>query len=672
MRVFLILITWIFIQDTSLAQAMVDSSFTLEELVVTAQRSAKPRLVSPEAIVVLPQKHLYSRQMRTAPEAIALLPGVYVQKTNHGGGSPILRGLTGNQTLLLIDGIRLNNSTYRYGPNQYFNTIDLFSLEKIEVLRGSGSVQYGSDALGGVVQAFSRELSFSEKSVLGGALFFRRATHDMEKTIRAELQHSTKHTAFGGGLSWRNFGDLVGGQSTGRQTPSGYREFDLDFKGRIALSKNTSLTLLHQSVRQNKVPLFHKIQLEDFAVNQFEPQARNLTYGRLVHMIQKGIWRSVSITGSYQSSEEGRVSRKFGSSLLRFEKDRVKTLGANVQITNTFGQFWTSNSGVEIYQDLVGSTRSDTDLSNGQSTSKRGLYPNDARMLNLAVFSLHEWDYNRWYFNAGLRWNTFKIQVKEEAIGLAELTPSAMVGNAALSYKFDGHANLFCSINTGFRAPNIDDLSSLGIVDFRFETPNYALRPERSTQFQIGYKWRKNRLLVEAYLYRNELANLITRIRQDTQTVQGYPLYQKENSAEGYIQGIETNGTYAISRNLTAQGSITYARGQNVSDHEPMRRIPPVFGRYALVYSPGNWSFEAEFQAAGKQDRLAKGDMEDNRIPIGGTPGWQIFNLHAGCAWRHFNFRITALNLFNVDYRTHGSGLNGVGRSLFATVGACF
>jgi len=672
MRVFLILISWIFIQDSLIAQAMVDSSFTLEELVVTAQRRAKPRLASPEAIEVLYQKHLQSRQMRTAPEAIALMPGVYVQKTNHGGGSPILRGLTGNQILLLMDGIRLNNATYRYGPNQYFNTIDLFSLEKIEVLRGTGSVQYGSDALGGVVQAFSRELSFSEKPALGGALHFRGATQGMEETVRAELHHSTKRTAIGGGLSWRNFGDLVGGQSTGRQTPSGYREFDLDFKGRIALSKSTTLTLLHQSVRQNKVPVFHKIQLENFAVNQFDPQRRNLTYGRLEHSINKGFWRSVSLTGSYQSSEEGRISRKFGSSLLRLEKDQVQTLGANVQITNTFGKSWTSNSGVEIYQDLIGSTRSDTDLATGQSTAKRGLYPNHSRMLNLAVFSLQEWDFNRWYFNAGLRWNTFKIQVQEEAIGLAQLSPSALVGNVAVSYKIGGQANLFCSVNTGFRAPNMDDLSSLGIVDFRFETPNYALRPERSTQFQIGYKWKKNRLLWEAYLYRNELRNLITRIRQDTQTVQGYPLYQKENSVEGYIQGIETNGTYAITQYWSAQGSITYTRGQNVSEHEPMRRIPPVFGRFALNYTPKNWSFEVELLASGKQDRLAKGDIEDNRIPIGGTPGWQVLNLHAGCAWRLLNFRISTLNLFNKDYRTHGSGLNGVGRSLFVTVGARF
>jgi outer membrane cobalamin receptor len=111
------------------------SDNTLTEMVVTAQRSPTQRLYTSEAITVLSNKTLRNSQLRTAPELLALMPGLFVQKTNHGGGSPFLRGLTGNQTLLLIDGIRLSNATFRSGPNQYFNTVDLFSLEKVEALR---------------------------------------------------------------------------------------------------------------------------------------------------------------------------------------------------------------------------------------------------------------------------------------------------------------------------------------------------------------------------------------------------------------------------------------------------------------------------------------------------------------------------------------------------------
>jgi outer membrane receptor protein involved in Fe transport len=648
-----------------------DSAYwrTLTELVVTAQRSATSRFGTPEAIEIIGEKTIRSRQFRTLPEALSATPGVFVQKTNHGGGSPFLRGLTGNQTLQLIDGIRLNNATFRYGPNQYFNTIDLFSIEKIEALRGNGSVQYGSDALGGTIQAFSRDVAFSEKSDWGGEVLLRGATQGMEQSARADLRYGNQRVAFTGGLTFRNFGDLVGGDTTGKQSPSGYKEFDFDLKGKIALTKSAMLTLAHQNVQQSNVPVFHKVQLENFAVNEFDPQHRALTYARLEQTLNRGVWQSLSVTASLQQTEEGRSSQKNGSSVLRYENDQVRSLGAIAQITNAFGKRWSANSGVEMYHDLVNSTRTDTDQSTGAVSEKRGLYPDGATMASIAAFSLHEWDFSKWHFTAGARWNYFIITATDEAIGTARLDPSALVGNAAVMRKLGRHSNLFISVNSAFRAPNIDDLGTLGIVDFRFETPNYDLKPERSVNAQIGYKLLTAKLQGEIYFYRNELNDLITRVKQDTQTMQGYPLYQKENTERAYIQGIETAWNFAFAQNWSAQGSLTYTYGQNVTKDEPMRRIPPLFGRLALDYTPGMWAFGAEWLAANKQDRLAKGDTEDNRIPIGGTPGWNVLNLYAGYEWRFLSMRLSALNLFNEDYRTHGSGVNGYGRSVFATLG---
>ena len=111
----------------------------INEVVITARRFNSVIMNTPDAVRAIDLKSVGEYQLRTSPEALALTPGVFVQKTNHGGGSPFIRGLTGNQTLLLLDGIRISNSTMRYGPNQYFNTIDPFSTGKIEVLRGSGS-----------------------------------------------------------------------------------------------------------------------------------------------------------------------------------------------------------------------------------------------------------------------------------------------------------------------------------------------------------------------------------------------------------------------------------------------------------------------------------------------------------------------------------------------------
>lgn len=129
-------------------------------ITITAQRQEDLSSDVSQSVTVVTQELLLQNAPRTTPEALMNQTGVWVQKTNHGGGSPIIRGLVGNQVLVLIDGIRLNNSTYRYGPNQYMNTIDPGLVDRIEAIRGSGSVLYGSDALGGVVQVISKKPTF--------------------------------------------------------------------------------------------------------------------------------------------------------------------------------------------------------------------------------------------------------------------------------------------------------------------------------------------------------------------------------------------------------------------------------------------------------------------------------------------------------------------------------
>jgi len=146
-------------QDLGLDTLNKDTTIIYDELVISAHRQLSNKFDRPEAIYILGGEALSTNTPMSLAHAMSQMPGVWMQKTNHGGGSPFLRGLTGYQTLILIDGIRFNNSTFRSGPNQYLNTIDPYTLERIEILRGQGSVQYGSDAIGGVR---------TQESVLGG------------------------------------------------------------------------------------------------------------------------------------------------------------------------------------------------------------------------------------------------------------------------------------------------------------------------------------------------------------------------------------------------------------------------------------------------------------------------------------------------------------------------
>jgi outer membrane cobalamin receptor len=640
----------------------------LAEVVISANRFNSLGLNTPEAIRVLNITPVQEFQLRTSPEALLLTPGVFVQKTNHGGGSPFIRGLTGNQTLLLIDGIRLSNSTMRYGPNQYFNTIDVFSIDRMEILRGNGSVQYGSDALGGTIQAFSHELINSEKSDWGGNAITRIATQGMEQSVNSGINYSNKSAAFMAGLTLRSFGDLVGGDTTGRQSPSGYSEQDYDFKGKIVISPKTILTMVWQSVHQKEVPQYYKIELENFAVNVTDPQKRKLGYVRLNRELDAGALKSVILTASYQHTDEGRESRKNGSDIIRNEFDKVRGFGLSAEAIVSNRESWSGNFGFEIYNDLVNSSRTDTDLATGSETDLRGLYPDGSTMSSFALFTVHSFDLSKWNITTGIRFNSFIISVQDEELGAVKLTPAAVVGNMAILRKLNPESNLFVSFNTGFRAPNIDDLGTLGIVDFRYEIPNYDLKPESSFQYQAGYKFSGKKLRGDLFFYRNELYNLITRVKLEDETIEGYPVYHKENSERAYIQGIETAWDFKLNRSFTLNGSLTYTYGQNISKDEPVRRIPPVFGRIAAEYRYNNIWLNIEWLSAGKQDRLAQGDKDDNRIPEGGTPGWNIINLNSGFSWKFLAIDLSLKNLFNIDYRYHGSGINSYGRSLFVTL----
>jgi len=222
--------------DTILQISLVVSVYNLSNiLIVSASRKETSSTDLPYATEVVNSPSQSFQMFRSTPEALTAVPGVFVQKTNHGGGSPFIRGLTGNQTLILVDGIRLNNSTFRYGPNQYLNTIDPFTIHKMEVLKGSGSVQYGSDALGGVIQVLTKEPEFAAIKRLSGNLTLRYWNGDMEKTGRGELMYSAPKMAVLAGISVKDFGDVIGGNTTGRQSPSGYTEIDTDIKLKIKI-----------------------------------------------------------------------------------------------------------------------------------------------------------------------------------------------------------------------------------------------------------------------------------------------------------------------------------------------------------------------------------------------------------------------------------------------------
>ena len=646
-----------------------DTSYKLLDSVIVTSRSIKILdTKNPFVISSITNKQIVEKGARTTPEALQGVSGVFIQKTNHGGGSAFLRGLTGNQTLIVLDGIRLNNAIYRYGPNQYLNTIDMFTVGKIDVLKGIGSVEYGSDAMGGVIHVKTKENASMELNKISLNNTSKFISNGMEKTNRTAIQYATNKWNFIGGISLKKYGDLLGGGNIGKQTPTGYNEINYDLKTKIKINNQSEIIYSSQNTIQNNIPIYHKIVLENFKINQTDYQIHYLNYLKYKYTSNKKWISEIIINASTQRSIEQRSIQKNNSNVFRNEADTVKNVGLTAEIVSKPYKNWNINSGFDYYKDEIFSEALETSGDLNTQVFKRGLYPNGAIYKNSSIFNIHNLNFNKLNIVAGLRYNFLHIQMNELTLGNIAIKPSALVSNFGVNYQLNQHSFLFGSITTGYRAPNIDDLGSLGIVDFRYEIPSYDLRPEKSLNTEIGYKFRSNKIDFSIAAFKMKLKDIIARVLVDGKVISGYNVYNKKNIESSYINGAEVNYTYLVSKFLTWHTNATYTYGQNVTKNEPMRRIPPLFGQNKISFVKKNKTLAITHQFAGKQGRLAQGDKDDNRIGKLGTPGWNIFNIDAGWEFKNLSLNTSLINISNVQYKTHGSGVYGIGRAINLTI----
>ncbi len=650
-----------------------NTSILIDSVVITTLRTNDEAFNIPFSVSSVGAAHFNTVNARTTPELLAAVNGLFIQKTNHGGGSPFIRGVTGNQTLVLVDGIRLNNSIFRYGPNQYINTVDPFSIQNIEVIKGTGSVQYGTDAIGGIINIQSKKTAFAlDKSTATGNALAKYVSGDMEKTMRLSGTHSSKKSAFQGGISLRNFGDVIGGATTKKQSPSGYKEVAFDGKAIFDISTKINLQLAHQQVAQYNVPIYHKVVLENFAINKTDKQQRFFEYAKLVILGNKNLLKQVDITFSHQHGTEKRSSLKNGSNTLVQEQDKITTAGFSVNALSQIKKNYSINTGVEYYHDWVKSKRANVNTFTGSLEAKRGLYPNNSRFSNFSLYHLHNITVSKFVINGGVRLNSFAITVKDTFAEQVKITPSAVVVNAAVLYPITNRHKLYANYSTGFRAPNIDDLGTLGIVDFRYEIPTNNLAPEKSANYEVGYKYKSSSTKIDLAVYYLQLSDIITRNKIPNEFINGYAVYKKQNAESAYIKGFEVEVQQAINKYFKVAAGVSYTYGQNNSRQEPLRRIPPFNGRVITSYAKNNFFVNAEYFFADKQDRLAQGDIDDNRITKTGTASWHVVNIFAGYQYSFLQLNMGLQNITNTDYRTHGSGINAVGRSFVVSAAVSF
>ena len=247
----LILTSYLGISSSSYANVLLEDD--VEVIEITGSKTFDTISTLPYTAYVLDRQPIEKANFRNIIDNFKLVPGVLVQKTSHGQGSPFIRGFTGYRNLMLIDGIRLNNSTFRSGPNQYWSTIDIGSVQQIEIIKGPQGVEYGSDGIGAIVNASTITPTFNKNSL---RFMTRLAEGENSNIFGSRLNlSSSADSALTMGVTKKDFGDFQ--MASGTLQNSGYDELAYDIKWQKQLA-NSTVTIAHYAVKQDDVPRTHK------------------------------------------------------------------------------------------------------------------------------------------------------------------------------------------------------------------------------------------------------------------------------------------------------------------------------------------------------------------------------------------------------------------------------
>lgn len=660
-------------------------------LVVTPTREVAPVTLSPDSIATISGEQVIERLERTVPELLGETPSVMVQKTAHGQGSPFIRGFTGYRTLALVDGVRLNNSTFRDGPNQYWSTIDPYSLRSIELVRGQGSVLYGSDAIGGTLNALTARPMYAESGFLaGGRAFGRWSSAEQSRTARVEGSVSeADEYGFLFGFTGKDYGDLrTAGQ--GENPHTGYEEWDADIKAEFFLNPDTRLTFLHQQVRQNDAWRTHStlygIPWRGTSIGSDQrrslDQQRQLTYLQLEGNPGGVVDHYLAGVSHQRQAEEQYRIRAFGDGRINISGFDVDTYGAMAQFSSdTAAGDLTYGASYSI--DRVDSFRNNHNPDGSFDDREiQGPVPDDSTYELADAFVQDRLTLNdRLDVWLGLRGTLARAKigraedpVSGRPFSLEEEWTSA-VGSGRFLYDLDGGDTLalFGGVSQGFRAPNLSDLSRLDLArSGEIETPSPGLEPERYTSMEIGVRKELETTRVSAAYYYTEITDYIVGTRTG-RIVDGSQEVTKTNGGDGCVSGFELEIEQDLTGTLTLFGWMSWQDGdlEQGGVREPLSRLMPLTAEAGVRWTPCDdvW-VELLAYGAAAQDQLPARDVLDvERIPPGGTPGYVIGTLRGGCDLGEGLALTAALeNVTDEAYRVHGSGINGPERNVVVGV----
>lgn len=703
----------------------------LHEVVVSATRWRQTSSDIPSKIISISPREVALQNPQTAADLLAVSGQVFIQKSQQGGGSPMIRGFATNRLLYTVDGVRMNTAIFRSGNIQNVISLDPYATENTEVFFGPSSVIYGSDAIGGVMsfQTLMPRFSLSDEPMMTGKAVARLSSANNEKTGHFDINVGWKKWAFVTSISSFDYDHLRQGSNGPDdflkpfyvqrqddvdrvitqddpllQIPSGYSQKNvmqkvsfkpnkkLDFQYGFHYSETSSYGRYDRHNRMNN-------DLPHYAEWNYGPQKWMMNYLNFTHNGSNAVYNQMTIRMALQSFEESRINRSLNSVERNTRIEEVEAYSANLDFVKSIGTKNTLFYGVEYVKNDVTSTGIDEDISTGLSTAGPSRYP-QATWQSAAAYVNDQYKFSdEFLLQAGLRYNQFILDAEFDTTFYPFPFTAANINNGALTGSIGGvyrpSDSLVISTNlaTAFRSPNVDDMGKVfdsepGAV----VVPNPDLKAENAYNVDFGIaKVFSDVVRADLTGYYTSLQNAMVR-RDFTLNGQDYIVYDGvlsrvqaiQNAAVAHVYGIQAGIEVKMSGGFGLSSDFSFQEGKEELDDgttSPSRHAAPWFGVTRLTYSADKLSVQlyAAYQGERKHEDMAEEEKGKDEIYAadadGNTyvAGWYILNFNAMYRLTdHLSISAGIENLTDQRYRLYSSGISGSGRNFVLSLWANF
>ena len=697
-----------------------DKIISIDEIVFSVNKWSENLSDVSNKILNISEKKIKELSPQTSADLLEKTGEVFVQKSQLGGGSPMIRGFSANRILLSLDGIRMNNAIFRSGNIHNIISIDPNILEGVEILYGPASVMYGSDAIGGAINFKIKDPKFSidNKIKINSSQNIQYNSSSKSKHYNLFLNIGLKKIASMTSFSFSNFDDLRSGskrkskyKNFGKRTEYVKRNYieNIDeiikntdhniqkfsnysqnnFIQKINYKINNDINLIYGLYysKSSNIPRYDRLILYDdlltpkYAEWYYGPNLFLMNKIELNYFIKNKFFDAFKLNISKQNIEESRISRKFNDLYIknRIEKVNVHSLNLDFDKKINGKEFF---YGYELYTNKINSNAFEKNINTNNEEKISTRYPDGGSnfLINSIYLSYKKINKNLNY-NIGIRGTKANLKSKISSdffnfpFSEIEINTSSISGSFGLIYNYSKNSSLKFLYSNGFRTPNLDDVGKIFDSEpGNIIVPNTELNPEYANNFEINFISRKQNIEFNGSIYYTNLNNAIIRsngtfngldsIMYDGSLSQVQTL---KNSGKAYVFGFSYMINYKINNNLNLKSSVSFNQSKDLSTKLPLRHSSPIFGQSSINFTKRNIKVSYYINYNGKKDISNFSPSELNKLYLytkDGSPAWLTNNIS-------FIYNINYLakinfsceNVFDIHYRSYSSGISAPGRN---------